>query len=159
MKSLAFSRRVANQRPYPTSRGGTGGTLIISSTAIAAVATPSHVRRGVVVSFDTPSTATGTSVINALNAATAINSRCEVRVPSHAMINKLPNNAPMIPPIVLAAYTLPTRRAGSFAPRPTAESASGKLAPQSTAAGNTDQRQRTKSIWNVGVASTARPGL
>src|SRR5262245_46940534 len=159
MKSLAFSRRVANQRPYPTSSGGTGGTLIIRRTAIPAVATPSQVRRGVVVNFDTPSTATGTSVINALTAATAINSRCDERVPSHAMISRLPNSAPMMPPIVFAAYTLPTSRAGSFAPRPTAASASGKLAPQSTAAGKTDQRQRTRSIWNVGVASMAKPGL
>ena len=157
MKSLAFSRRVANQRPYPTSSGGTGGTLIISSTAIAAVATPSQRAASVVVSFDRRSTATGTSVIIALIAASAISRRCDVCVPSHAMISKLPNSAPMIPPTVFAAYALPTSRAGSFAPRPTAASASGKLAPQSTAAGNTDHRQRTRSIWNV-VARRRSPG-
>src|SRR5215469_1243985 len=131
----------------------------MSNSEIAAAATPTQMRRGVVLSFETPSTATGTRVISALIAATAMSRRCDVRVPSHAMISKLPNNAPMIPPMVFAAYTLPTRRAGSLAPRPTAARASGKLAPQSTAAGNTDQRQRTRSIWNVGVASIANPGL
>ena len=83
-----------------------------------------------------------------------------VCVPSHAMISKLPNSAPTIPPIVFAAYTRadqprrillaadqpPRVRAGSSRPR----DRRGQHRPTGSA------RDRSGTCTS---ASTARPGL
>ena len=87
----------------------------------------------------------------------ALRGRC---VPSHAMSSRLAEQRADDSRRSCSRRRRRRRAAPDpVAPRPTAASASGKLAPQSTAAGSTDQRQRTKSSWNVDVASTARPGL
>src|SRR2546429_6960471 len=62
-------------------------------------------------------------------------------------------------PTVLAAYTPPTRRAGSSPGAATEASASGKLAPHRIAAGRTAHRQRTKSSCSVNQGSLEIDGL
>ena len=87
-----------------------------------------------------------------------MSSRCDVCVPSQAMISRLPNSAPTIPPIVFAAYTRAdeTRRILLVA-ADRREREREARAPQH-AAGSTTHRQRTRSIWNVdvGVARQTR---
>jgi hypothetical protein len=56
--------------------------------------------------------------------------------------------APTIAPTVLAAYTPPTSRPGSW-PRAAAASASGKLAPHRHAAGRTAHVHRMRSSWKT----------
>src|SRR6266853_1903507 len=56
---------------------------------------------------------------------------------------------PAIAATVLAAYTPPTRRAGSWPRVATEASASGKLAPQRIAAGNTAKSDRTPSTCRL----------
>ena len=52
-------------------------------------------------------------------------------------------------PTVLAAYTPPTSRPGSWPFRATAASASGKLAPHKIGPGSTAHSPRTKSSWKL----------
>ena len=65
----------------------------------------------------------------------------------------------MIEPTVFAAYTLPTSFAVSSPGVAMAASANGKLAPHSTAAGNTTSAQRAKSNCNANHALGANDGL
>src|SRR4029079_8217268 len=78
---------------------------------------------------------------------------------SHTTSSRLAVTDPMIAPSVFAAYTPPTRRAGSFPPAATDDNASGKLAPQRMAPGSTAQRQRTKSSWKLNQGSVEIDGL
>ena len=52
----------------------------------------------------------GTSMMSAATAASAINTRCDCCVPMAAMSTRLATNAPTIAPMVFAAYTVPTKR-------------------------------------------------
>ncbi len=92
---------------------------------------------------------------SAATAAKAIITRSASFVPIHAISHRLAASAPTMAPTVLAAYTRPTSRPPSRSPDPMPASASGKLAPHSSAAGSTTQRQRSRSIsnWKRGVAA------
>jgi hypothetical protein len=57
-------------------------------------------------------------------------------VPNTGMSITLPAIEPTIAPSVFAAYTVPTRRPGSWPGNATLARASGKLAPHNNAAGN-----------------------
>ena len=65
----------------------------------------------------------------------------------------------MIAPTVLAAYTPPTSRAGSWPSLATEASASGKLAPHRIAAGRTAHIVRTRSSWKLNHGLVASDGL
>src|SRR6185503_13818459 len=82
-------------------------------------------------------------------AAMTISTCCACWVPIQATRNRLAPSEPTIAPTVLAAYTPPTRRAGSWPREATAASASGKLAPQRMAEGSTANSDRTPSICRL----------
>ena len=74
---------------------------------------------------------------------------CVIWLPTVPTRPRLVTSAPTIAPTVLAAYTPPTRRAGSWPRVATAASASGKLAPHRMAPGSITQMARIRSSWNV----------
>jgi hypothetical protein len=77
-------------------------------------------------------------------------SSCSARcVPNAGITITLNSPDPAMAPTVFAAYTRPTRRPASW-PGPTTDAiASGKLAPQRNAAGNTAHIARNRSTWNM----------
>src|ERR1043166_4538832 len=82
-------------------------------------------------------------------AATTISTCIVCSDPIHATSSRLAPSERTIAPTVLAAYTPPTSRAGSWPRAATAASASGKLAPQRIAAGRTANIARTRSTWKL----------
>ena len=79
------------------------------------------------------------------SADAAIITCCACCDPIQATSSRLAVNAPATAPMVLAAYTPPTSRPGSWPGSATDASASGKLAPQS-AGGRQHDPQRPQEI-------------
>ena len=89
---------------------------------------------------------------SAAHAATTIMTACVRALPSATINTKLVAREPKIAPAVFAAYSAPTARRGSPAVGAAAASASGKLAPQSSAAGSTAYAVRSRSSSSVMAA-------
>ena len=147
---------VAIWRPYAIRSGGTGATVAAAITASTTAAISAPIRRA------PPSGASAgdlhTSMTTAPIADMPIIHRCASRVPTPGMISRLNARAPTIAPTVLAAYTLPTTRPGSWARDATALSARGKLAPQKNAAGTIEMTARRRSIWKLNHGPAASAG-
>src|SRR2546430_1905940 len=105
-----------------------------------------------------PAGAGGSRAGTAAAGGSPLRTLCAGRVPTQPIRTVLNPAAPTIAPTVLAAYTPPTSRPGSW-PRAAAASASGKLAPHSTAAGSTAQVQRIRSSWKLYHGLGDRSGL
>ena len=129
--------RLTVSRPNAATGQGNGDTLQASQQA-----TPNGTAR-------TAGLTRGASAASAAAAASPISNRSAPAVPTAGTSSRLNANAPARAPIVLAAYTPPTSRPGSWPRDATAASASGKLAPHRQAGGKTAHRHRTKSSWNV----------
>src|SRR5690242_19280024 len=101
----------------------------------------------------------GSSISSAASAAVMMITCSECELPIQGISTKLVASEPTMAPTVFAAYTPPASRAASRSFDATAASASGKLAPQRTAAGRTTHRQRTISSWNVYQGDVEIDGL
>ena len=140
-------------RPCPIKIAGTGATRRAATTANSAMMTAAAAARAgpPMRAATEPGAAAaanaGPSATMADSAARAISRYSDLRVPNHGIAARLKNSAPTMAPTVFAAYTRPTTRPPSAAPRTTAPIASGKLAPQSSAAGRIAQKQRARSVW------------
>src|SRR5439155_24350365 len=75
------------------------------------------------------------------------------------MMRTLAPSDPTMAPTVFAAYTPPTRRAGSWPGSAMEASARGKLAPHRIAPGSTAHSDRTRSSWKLNHGSVEIDGL